>query len=137
MYTTISSTDALASAQRARVLAERALRRSELERDQIARALELDLPPRDEGERDRLRSAHADAAASVTVNRKAFDRAVSLERAAALIVAAIEDEAYADSAVVDGLVQLLEQRQRRQREIAPPVTARTRRPSPDARATQR
>lgn len=137
MYTTITHTDALASAERARVLAERELRRSELERDQTARALELNIPPRDEATRQRLRVAYADAAASVAVKREAFDRALSVERAAAVIVAAIDDETYADHDVVDGLVQLLEQRQRRQREIAPPVSARTRRPSQDVRAPLR
>ena len=137
MYTTITRTDALASAQRARLLAERELRRSELERDQTARALELNMPPRDEAARRRLRDAHADAAASVTANREAFERALSVERAAAVIVAAIDDEAYADDDVVDGLVQLLEQRQRRQRDIAPPVSGRSRWPSPDVRAPLR
>ena len=137
MYTTITHTDALASAERARVLAERELRRSELERDQTARALELNIPPRDEAARQRLRVAYADAAASVALNREAFDRAASVERAAAVIVAAIDDETYADQDVVDGLVQLLEQRQRRQREIAPPVSGRSRWPSQDVRAPLR
>lgn len=47
MHTTVTHSDAPAAAQRARLLAERDLRRSELERDQAARALERNTSPRD------------------------------------------------------------------------------------------
>lgn len=132
MYTTITPTDALAAAQRARILAERALRRSELERDQAARALELNTPPRDEDSRQRLRVAHADAAASAAANREAFDRAVAIERAATVIAAVVDDSAV-DSGTADGLVHLLEYSRRRQRDVAPPVAARARRATADVR----
>lgn len=134
---TITHADALASAHRARVLVERALRRSELERDQTARALEQDIHPLDETTRAHLRIAYADAAASVAANRDAFDRAVAIEHAAGVIADAIDDETYIDHDIADGLMQLLDQRQRRQREIAPPVSGRSRWPSPDVRAPLR
>jgi len=137
MSTTITHTEALASAHRARAVAEQVLRRSELERDQSARALELNLHPADEAARATLRLAYADAAASAAANRDALERAVAIEHAATVIADAIDDEAYADHDVVDGLVQLLELRQRRQREIAPPVSGRSRRPSQDVRAPLR
>lgn len=133
MYTTITPTDALASAQRARILAERALRRSELERDQTARALEQDIHPLDEITRSRLRFAYADAAASVAAHREVFERAVAIERAATVIAAVIDDPSV-DSETVDGLVQLLEYRRRRQRDVAPPVAARARRATAESRA---
>ncbi len=133
MYTTITPTDALASARRARILAERALRRSELERDQTARALEQNVHPLDETTRSRLRFAYADAAASVAAHREVFERAVSIERAATVIAAVIDDPAV-DSETVDGLVQLLEYRRRRPRDVAPPVAARARRATADVRA---
>jgi hypothetical protein len=137
MSTTIIHTDALASAHQARAVAEQVLRRSELERDQTARALELNVHPADEAARATLRLAYADAAASVAANRDAYERAVSIEHAATVIADAIDDEAYVDHDVVDGLVQLLELRQRRQRDIAPPVSARSRRSSQDVRAPLR
>lgn len=137
MSTTITHAEAIETAHRTRVLAERSLRRSELERDQTARALEQDVHPFDETTRARLRIAYADAAASVAVHRDAFERAVAIETAAAVLAQASDDETYVDHGVADGLMQLLEQRQRRQREVAPPVSARTRRPSPDLRAPLR
>jgi len=136
MTTQMTHTDALESARRTRLLAERALRRSELERDQTARALEQNVHPLDEPTRARLRVAYADAAASVAVHSDALERAVAIEHAATVIADAI-DETYVDHDIADGLLQLLEQRQRRQREIAPPVSGRSRWPSPDARAPLR
>jgi hypothetical protein len=137
MSTTITHTDALASAHRARAVAEQVLRRSELERDQNARALELNVHPADEAARATLRRAYTDAAASVAANRDAYERAVAIEHAATVIADAIDDETYVDHDVVDGLVQLLELRQRRQRDIAPPVSGRSRRPAQDVRAPLR
>ena len=64
-------------------------------------------------------------------------RAVAIEQAAEVIADAIDDETYVDHDIADGLMQLLEQRQRRQREIAPPVSGRSRWPTPDVRAPLR
>jgi hypothetical protein len=133
----LTPTDAIEAAHRDRVLAERALRRSELERDQTARALEQHVHPLDEATRGHLRIAYADAAASVAVHSDAFERAVAIERAAQVLADAFADDTYADHDTVDALMQLLDKRQRRQRDIAPPVAARTRRPSPDSRTPQR
>lgn len=134
MSTTITHAEAVDAAHRSRILAERALRRSELERDQTARALEQNVHSFDETTRARLRIAYADAAASVAVHRDVFERAVAIEHAAAVLAEASDDETYVDHDIADGLLQLLEQRQRRQREIAPPVSGRSRWPSPDVRA---
>ena len=139
MTMTMTHTDALESAHRDRTLAERELRRSELERDQTARALEFDLAPVriDEAGRQRLRVAYADAAAAVETHRRAYDRAVAIEQAALVLADALADETRPDHDIADGLLQLLEQRQRnRQRDIVP-FSARSRRPSQDARAAQR
>lgn len=137
MSTTITPAEAVETAHRTRVLAERALRRSELERDQTARALEQDVHPLDESTRARLRVAYADAAASVAVHRDEFERAVAIEQAATVIAHALDDDTYVEHDIADGLLQLLEQRQRRQRDIAPPVSGRSRWPSPDVRAPLR
>lgn len=137
MSTTITHAEAVDAAHRSRILAERALRRSELERDQTARALEQNVHPFDETTRARLRIAYADAAASVALHRDEFERAVAIEHAAEVLAEASDDETYVDHDIADGLMQLLEQRQRRQREIAPPVSGRSRWPSPDVRAPLR
>jgi putative alpha-1,2-mannosidase len=83
-------TDAVAAAHLARRRAERELRRSELERDQTARALELNLHPLDEHQREHLRVAYADAAASVAVHRDAFERAVEVEHATEVLARAFD-----------------------------------------------
>jgi hypothetical protein len=127
-------TDAVDAAHLARRRAEQALRRSELERDQTARALELNLRPLDERERERLRIAYADAAASVAVHRDAFERAAAIEHAAAVLASALDDPPIAE--IADDLLQLLDQRQRRPREVVP-FNARSRWPSPDVRAPLR
>jgi len=118
MTTQLTRADALESVHRDRVLAERALRRSELERDQTARALEFNLRPMalDEAGRNRLRIAYADAAASVAENQDAFDRAVAIEQAAKVLAAALE-ESGSDAA--EDLLDLLVARQPgRRREAA-------------------
>ncbi|MET0781853.1 MAG: hypothetical protein ABWZ16_10065 [Microbacterium sp.] len=125
---------AVDAAHLARRHAERLLRRGEIERDQAARALELNLPPRDEQERQQLRVAYADAAASVAVQREAFERAVAIENAATVLAAALDELPMAE--IADDLLQLLEQRQRTRREVVP-ITARSRRTSSDARTTLR
>lgn len=128
-------TDAVDAAHLARRHAERLLRRSELERDQTARALELNLRPLDEQERQQLRIAYADAAASVAVHRDAFERAVAIEHAATVLASALDDPPMAQ--IADDLLQLLDQRQRsRPREIVP-FTARPRRSPSDARTPLR
>lgn len=137
MSVTITHTDALASAHRVRVLAERALRRREIARDRAAHDLELNIHPLDEATRAHLRIAYTDAAASVAANRDAFERAVAIEHAAIVIAEAVEADAAVDHDIADGLLQLLDQRLRRPREIAPPVSGRTRRPSADVRASVR
>ncbi|WP_314505800.1 hypothetical protein [uncultured Microbacterium sp.] len=83
-------TDAVAAAHLAHRRTEHELRRSELRRDQTARALELNLGALTEMERDRLRFAYADAAASVAVHREAFERAVELEHAAEVLARAFD-----------------------------------------------
>ncbi|MCR2808861.1 MULTISPECIES: hypothetical protein [unclassified Microbacterium] len=81
-----SLAEAVRIARQARIAAERALRRSEIERDRAGRALELTLPPRiDETERTRLRAVHSDAAAAVREARAAVDRARAVEDAATAI----------------------------------------------------
>lgn len=80
--------DAVAAATLARRRAERELRRSELERDQTARALELNPQALTESRREQLRIAYADAAASVAVHRDAFDRAVEIEHATEVLAPA-------------------------------------------------
>lgn len=137
MSTTITHAEAVDAAHRSRILAERALRRSELERDQTARALEQNVHRFDETTRARLRIAYSDAAASVALHRDEFERAVAIEHAAEVLAQASDDETYVDHDLADGLMQLLEQRQRRQREIAPPFSGRSRWPSPDVRAPLR
>ena len=81
-------TDAVAAAHLTRRRAERELRRSQLERDQTARALELHVHPLDEQRREQLRIAYADAAASVAVHSDAFERAVELEHATEVLASA-------------------------------------------------
>jgi len=81
-------TEAIAAARLARRRAERDLRRSELERDQTARALELDPHSLDERQRETLRIAYADAAASVAVHADAFERAVEIEHATEVLARA-------------------------------------------------
>ena len=134
---TTTLTDADASRRpSARRRAEHALRRSELERDQTARALELNLRPLDELERARLRIAYADAAASVAVHRDAFERAAAIEHAATVLASALDERPTPIAEIADDLLQLLDQRQRRPREIAP-INARSRWSSPDVRAPLR
>lgn len=138
MTMTMTHTDALESARDDRVLAERALRRSELERDHAARALEFDPAVRiDEAGRQRLRVAYADAAAAVETHRRAFDRAVAIEQAAQVLADALADETQPDHGIADGLLQLLEQRSRNRQRDTVPFSARPRRQSQDARAPQR
>jgi hypothetical protein len=105
----ISPADPLGTAREARLHAERQLRRSELERDQTARALELNLSPMalDEAGRERLRAAYAEVAARVEINRGALDRARAVEEAAVVISQTIDDEDGAGRAIVEGLAQLL------------------------------
>ncbi len=118
-------TDAVDAAHLARRNAERLLRRGELERDQAARALELNPRQLTEQERQQLRIAYADAAASVAGHRDVFDRAVAIESAAVVLASALDDPPVAE--IADDLLQLLDQRQRARREIVP-ITARSRRP---------
>ncbi|MGA1827809.1 hypothetical protein [Microbacterium sp.] len=125
-------TDAVAAARLARRRVERELRRSELERDQTARALEQHLHPLDESRREQLRIAYADAAASVAVHRDAFERAVGIENAATVLAAALDDPPMGE--IADDLLQLLDQRQRTRQGNILPFSARSRWPSPDARA---
>ncbi|SFR94587.1 hypothetical protein SAMN04487846_0983 [Microbacterium sp. cf046] len=104
-----SRTELLESAHRDRLLAERALRRSELERDQAARALESNLAPSPIGEaaRARLRATYADAAGSVERHRRAFDRALAIEQAADVLAKAFDDESDpAGHDAADNLIQL-------------------------------
>lgn len=128
-------TDAVAATRLARRRVERELRRSELERDQTARALELHLHPLDESRREQLRIAYADAAASVAVLRDAFERAVGIENAATVLAAALDDPPMGE--IADDLLQLLDQRQRTRQGNILPFSARSRWPSPDARAPLR
>ena len=129
-------TDAVAATRLARRRVERELRRSELERDQTARALELHLHPLDESRREQLRIAYADAAASVAVHRDAFERAVGIENAATVLAtvlaAALDDPPMGE--IAGDLLQLLDQRQRTRQGNILPFSARSRWPSPDARA---
>ena len=125
-------TDAVAATRLARRRVERELRRSELERDQTARALELHLHPLDESRREQLRIAYADAAASVAVHRDAFERAVGIENAATVLAAALDDPPMGE--IADDLLQLLDQRQRTRQGNILPFSARSRWPSPDERA---
>lgn len=126
---------AVEAAQFARRRAEHELRRTELERDQTARALELNPRGLDEASRERLRIAYADAAAAVAVHRDTLERAVAIENAAAVLAAAVDD--MPGSEVADDLLQLLDQRQRTRTREVPPPTARARRTSADARTTLR
>ena len=116
---TMQLTDAVAAARLARQRAERELRRSELERDQTARALELNLHPLDERQRETLRIAYADAAASVAVNADAFERAVEIEHATEVLSRAFDESPRT-----------------RQGNVLP-FSGRSRWPSPDVRALLR
>ncbi len=100
--------DAVSAAHDARLHAEQQLRRSELERDQSARALELNVPPAiDEARREGLRTAYAEAAGRVADARRAYDRARAVEDAAAVIIAnAAEDGSRSSRELASGLAQL-------------------------------
>ena len=136
----MTHTDALESLHRDRAVAQRALRRSELERSQSARALEFtgNHVPFDEARRAELRAAYADAAAAVERHQRVFDRALAIEQAAQVLADALTDGALLDNDAAEGLMQLLEQRQRRtvQRETTP-FLGRALRPTPDASAPRR
>ena len=102
-----SLAEAVSAAHDTRLRAERELRRSELERDQTARALELNLPPAiDEARRDVLRSAYAAAAARVSDARRAFECARSVEEAAAIIAKAAADGSRSSRDLASGLALL-------------------------------
>jgi len=102
-----SLADAVSAAHDARLRAQQDLRRSELERDQTARALELNLPPAiDEARRDSLRSAYAAAAGRVSDARRAFERARSVEDAAVIIAKAAADGSRSGRDLANGLMLL-------------------------------
>ena len=107
-----SLAEAVETARQARIGAERALRRSEIERDRAGRALELNLPPRiDEAERARLRAVHADAANHVDVAREALDRARDIEDAATLIRDnAADDGSRVSQDLAESLLRFVESR---------------------------
>ena len=136
----MTHTDALESLHRDRAVAQRALRRSELERSQSARALEFtgNHVPFDEARRAELRAAYADADAAVERHQRVFDRALAIEQAAQVLADALTDGAPLDNDAAEGLMQLIQQRQRRtvQRETTP-FLGRALRPTPDASAPRR
>ena len=77
---------------RPRMLAERALRRSELERSQSrtgTRVAPATMCRFDEARRAELRAAYADAAAAVERHQRAFDRARAIEQAAEVLADAL------------------------------------------------
>jgi len=69
------------------------------------------------------------------VLRDAFERAVGIENAATVLAAALDDPPMGE--IADDLLQLLDQRQRTRQGNILPFSARSRWPSPDARAPLR